>query len=64
MLRGSTTIAERLAQHRDMDPEGGLFEDRVGPRPRDQLFFRNRVAGALGGSVLPQQDKRFADTRT
>ena len=35
-------------EHRhNMDPEGGLFDDRVGPRPGDQLFFRDRLAGAL-----------------
>jgi len=40
-------IAERFAQRRNMDPEGGLFDDRVGPSPRDQLFFGDRLAGAL-----------------
>jgi hypothetical protein len=40
-------IAERLAQRRNMDPEGSLFDDRVRPSPCDQLFFRDRLAGAL-----------------
>jgi len=31
-----------------MDPEGSLFDDHVRPRPGDQLFFRDRLAGALG----------------
>ena len=42
-----TAIAERFAQRRNMDPEGGLFDDRVAPCPGDQLFFRDRLAGAL-----------------
>ena len=40
-------IAERFAQRRNMDPEGGLFDDRVRPSPGDQLLFRDRLAGAL-----------------
>jgi hypothetical protein len=40
-------IAERFAQRHNMDPEGGLFDDRAGPRPRDQLFFGDRLAGAF-----------------
>jgi hypothetical protein len=42
-----TAIAERFAQRRNMNPKGGLFDDRVGPNPRDQLFFRDCIAGAL-----------------
>src|ERR1700758_5029629 len=42
-----TAITERFAQRRNMDPEGGLFDDRVRSSPRDQLFFRDRLAGAL-----------------
>jgi hypothetical protein len=30
-----------------LDPEGGLFDDRTGPRTGDQLFFCDRLAGAL-----------------
>jgi len=43
-----TAIAERFAQRRNMDPEGGLFDDRARPRPGDRLLFRDRLAGALG----------------
>ena len=31
-----------------MGPERGLIDEGVGPRPRDQLLFRDRLAGALG----------------
>jgi hypothetical protein len=40
-------IAERFAQSRNMDPKGGLFDDRIGPCPGDQLFFRDCLASAL-----------------
>jgi hypothetical protein len=31
-----------------MDPEGGLFDDGARPSPRDELFFGDYLAGALG----------------
>jgi hypothetical protein len=43
-----TAIAKRFAQRRNVHPEGGLFNDSVGPSPRDQLLFRDCIAGALG----------------
>ena len=39
-------IAERLAERRNVDPKGSLFDDGLGPSPRNQLVFRNRLAGA------------------
>ena len=42
-----TAIPERFAQRRNMDSQGGLFDDRVGPSPGDQFLFRDRLAGAL-----------------
>ena len=41
-------MAKRFPQCRNVDPESGLFDDGVGPTPRDQLFFRDCLAGALG----------------
>jgi hypothetical protein len=40
-------IAERLAQRCDMDPQGAVIDDRVGPGVSDQLFLGYRFAGAL-----------------
>ena len=47
VARAVTAMAERFAQRRNMDPESGLFDDRVGPSPGNQLFFGDRLAGAL-----------------
>src|SRR5262249_48045453 len=41
-------VAERLAQCRDMDPQGALLDDRVGPGARDQFVLADRLAGAFG----------------
>ena len=41
------TIAKRLAQRGDMDPERPFVDDRVGPGAGDQLIFVNRVAGVF-----------------
>jgi hypothetical protein len=40
-----TAIAKCFAQRRDMDPEGGLFDDRAWPSPCNQLLFGDRLAG-------------------
>jgi len=42
-----TTIGECFAQLRNVDPEGSLFDDRVGPSPCDELLLRDCLAGAL-----------------
>jgi hypothetical protein len=44
-------IAKRFAQRGTMDPERGLFDDRTRPSSRDQLFFGDRLAGALATKI-------------
>ena len=41
------SVAERLAHRSDMDPQGSLVDDRVGPGAGDELILVNCIAGAL-----------------
>jgi hypothetical protein len=52
-------IAERLAQRRNMDPQGTVIDDSIGPGVGDQLFLGDRFAG-----VLDQCDQNVERTTT
>jgi hypothetical protein len=38
-------IAERPAQRRDVDPQGALVDNRIGPGASDEMLPRERLAG-------------------
>ena len=42
-----SAIPKRLAQRSDMDPQGAVIDNRIGPGVGDQLFFGDRFAGVL-----------------
>ena len=54
-----SAIPERLTQRCDMDPQGAVVDDRIGPGARDQLFLGDRLAG-----VLDQCDQNVERTTT
>ena len=45
--RGSRRIAERATQRCDVDPDIGLFDERVGPHQSRKFPLVNDLAGAL-----------------
>ena len=56
-------IAERLAQRRDMDPEGGLFDNRVPAMPRAMSCSFEIVSPARSTSATKISERAAAEAQ-